>query len=347
MLPEKDRSSTHPDVRQSDEPRVLRTGVSVVIPVYNGALAVQALVDRTRVELARLAVEHEIILVNDGSRDASWRQIARLTDLSPIVLGIDLMRNYGQHAALLAGVRAARYDIVVTMDDDLQHRPEDIGRLIVALDEGFDVVYGTAASEERSIWRRVASRFTKLALAAALGADVAPMISSFRAFRTVVRDAFATFGGPYVCLDVLLAWGTSRFASVKVPHVGRQHGRSHYTFWKLVLHGLNLLTGFSTLPLHFASILGFLFTAFGILVLSYVMVAYLLQGGSVPGFPFLASVIAIFSGAQLFALGIIGQYLARIHYRTMDRPSYVVRAMATSKGRGPSDRPPYSDRDEG
>ena len=124
---------------------------------------------------------------------------------------------------------------------------------------------------------------------------------------------------------MLLTWGTVRFGAVDVRHEPRAFGASNYTFRKLVIHALNMMTGFSTLPLQFASLVGFAFTLFGIGVLAYVIGRYLMEGSSVAGFPFLASVIAIFSGAQLFALGIIGEYLARMHFRMMERPTYTVR----------------------
>jgi undecaprenyl-phosphate 4-deoxy-4-formamido-L-arabinose transferase len=158
-----------------------------------------------------------------------------------------------------------------------------------------------------------------------MGAETARNVSAFRAFRTPVREAFASYQGPFVSIDVLLTWATTRFAAVEVRHDSRRNGISNYTFRKLVVHALNMMTGFSTLPLQLASMVGFAFTLFGMGVLFYVVGRYLLQGGSVPGFPFLASIIALFSGAQLFALGIIGEYLARMHFRSMERPTYVVR----------------------
>jgi undecaprenyl-phosphate 4-deoxy-4-formamido-L-arabinose transferase len=193
------------------------------------------------------------------------------------------------------------------------------------LAKGYDVVYGTPAQERHGLWRDLASQVTKIALQSAMGAETARKVSAFRVFRTHLRDAFANYRGPFVSIDVLLTWGSTRFSSVTVQHDPRRVGVSNYTFRKLLTHALNMMTGFSTVPLQLASLIGFLFTLFGIAVLIYVLGRYIIQGGSVPGFPFLASVIAIFSGAQLFALGIIGEYLARMHFRMMDRPAYVVR----------------------
>jgi len=141
--------------------------------------------------------------------------------------------------------------------------------------------------------------------------------------RAGVRERLCR--GPFVSIDVLLTWGTTRFSHVTVRHDRRRLGQSNYTFRQLATHAFNMMTGFSTLPLQIASLIGFLFTLFGFGILAVVLLNYLLNGSTVPGFAFLASIIAIFSGAQLFALGIIGEYLARIHFRTMDRPTYLVR----------------------
>ena len=143
--------------------------------------------------------------------------------------------------------------------------------------------------------------------------------------RTQIRDAFSMFHNPFVSIDVLLSWGTNRFAVVRVRHDPRRLGVSNYTFRKLMVHALNMMTGFSSWPLRLASLIGFSFTLFGLAVLVFVLGRFLAQGTSVPGFPFIASLIAIFSGAQLVTLGIIGEYLARVYTRTMERPGYVVR----------------------
>jgi hypothetical protein len=155
--------------------------------------------------------------------------------------------------------------------------------------------------------------------------DIARNVSAFRAFRTQVRGAFLEYDSPFVSIDVLLSWGTTRFAAVSVKHDPRRKGKSNYDVSKLIIHAVNMITGFSALPLRIANYLGFGFTLFGIGTLVYVMGNFVIRGGSVPGFSFLASMLAIFSGVQLFTLGIIGEYLARMHYRIMDRPSFTVR----------------------
>ncbi|MGD9107085.1 MAG: hypothetical protein PVJ87_09640, partial [Desulfobacterales bacterium] len=167
------------------------------------------------------------------------------------------------------------------------------------------------------------SKLTKLALQSAMSIEIARNVCAFRAFRTQLRDAFSAYKSPFVSIDVLLTWGTTRFGMVSVRHESRPIGKSNYTSRKLLIHAMNMITGFSVLPLQVASIMGLVFTIFGMGVLIFVVGCYLLFGKSVPGFAFLASVIAIFSGGQLFSLGIIGEYLARIHLRTMQKPQYV------------------------
>src|SRR5262249_34325278 len=153
------------------------------------------------------------------------------------------------------------------LDDDLQHPPEEIPTLLDKLSEGYDVVYGTPRQVQHGFWRAAASRITKLALQGAIGAETARYVSAFRAFRTAARAAFDHYQGSFVSIDVLLTWATTRFAAVPVRHDQRHAGVSNYTVRKLVTHALNMMTGFSVVPLQVASVLGFAFTLFGLALL--------------------------------------------------------------------------------
>ncbi|MCX6067362.1 MAG: glycosyltransferase family 2 protein [Chloroflexi bacterium] len=297
--------------------------LSVVIPVYNGQDTIIELVERLGNVLPGISDSYETVLVCDGSPDHSWQVIEQLAARYPWVRGIELMRNYGQHNALLCGVRAARYEIIVTLDDDLQHPPEEIPVLLARLEEGFDVVFGVPKKLPHSWWRNLTSVITKNLVGYVMGYQSIRDISSYRVFRTHIRKAFENYRGPDLLLDVLLTWGTSRFGTVPVEESPRMVGKSNYNMLKLIKMALTLLTGYTTVPLRFASILGFLFTIFGIFDLIYILVTYFVLG-SLPGFSFLASTIIIFSGVQLFALGIIGEYLARVFDRSYGRPTYQV-----------------------
>jgi glycosyltransferase involved in cell wall biosynthesis len=298
--------------------------VSVVVPIYKGERCIEPLVAELIRTLPTFTENYEIILVNDGSPDQSWPLIERLTREHLCVRGIRMMRNYGQHNATLCGVRAASYEVVVTMDQDLQHPPREIPLLLDKLEEGYDVVYGAPRKLPQRFWRNVMTASIKWILAKVIGLPSVHDVSAFRAFRTNLRNAFVSFQSPSLILDVLLSWGTTRFTSVLVDIAPAE--RSNYSFTMLVRTATLILIGYSTLPLRFASWIGFAMTLFGLGVFIYVLVVYF-TAGSPPGFPFLASIIALVSGAQLFALGIFGEYLARMFDRSMDRPPYVVQEM--------------------
>ncbi|MGF6754844.1 glycosyltransferase family 2 protein [Paraburkholderia sp. GAS42] len=299
-------------------------GISVVVPVYRSAPTLVPLIERLTPVLKSAAEPYEVILVEDGGLDGSWQVIEMLAENDAHVRGIRLGRNYGQHNALLCGIRLARYSVIVTLDDDLQHPPEEIPKLLERLNAGFDVVYGAPEREQHSFWRDRASVITKIALQSTMGVETARHVSAFRVFRSALRDAFSAYRSPFVSIDVLLTWSTTRFTHVTVRHDPREIGVSNYTFRKLFNHAMNMVTGFSTVPLQIASLVGFGFTLLGVGLFCYVLARYFINGTSVPGFPFLASIIAIFSGAQLFALGMIGEYLARMHFRSMGRPAYAI-----------------------
>jgi glycosyltransferase involved in cell wall biosynthesis len=301
----------------------MKPSVSVVIPVYRGAPTLESLVIGLIPVLTKICSKFEVILVNDDSPDDSWKIINSLSINYPSVKGIRLMRNYGQHNATLCGVRAARYPICVTLDDDLQHPPTEIHKLLEKLDEGYDVVYGTPIKQPQGFIRNLITSWTKRTLAYVMGIPNLRNISAFRCFKTDLRKAFDQYQSPNVTLDVLLSWATTRFASIPVGILPPPEHRSNYNYRSLIRYTLLVLTGYSTAPLRFASIMGFVMTLVGIGVFIYVISIFMFAG-SIPGFPFLVSIIAIFGGTQLFALGIFGEYLARIFTRSMDKPTYVI-----------------------
>ncbi len=302
-------------------------GISFVVPVYRSSESLPPLAARIRAWALAAGREHELLFVDDNGDGSSAATLTAIAAADPQVRVITLSRNYGQHNALLCGVRAARMPLIVTLDDDLQHPPEELDRMLAVFTDDVDLVYGYAEREPAGLWRNLASVATKRVVLAARGRDGAPWISAFRLFRTRLRDAFAGYDSPHVALDVLLAWATTRAVAVPVAHQPRAFGRSTYTTRRLVSLALTLLIGYSDRLLHLASLLGIAFAGFGFMLLVYVIAHYFLHdGASVPGFTFLASVISIFAGIQLLVLGLIGEYLARLHARSTGRPAYVVRA---------------------
>ncbi len=296
-------------------------GVSIVIPTYRSPDTLEILVSRILRSVAGLC---EVIIVDDGNADGTWVKIQEISSRQNEVKGIRLSRNYGQHSALLAGIRLARYSTVVTIDDDLQNPPEEIPKLLSQLNSNVDVVYGISSHVSQNFWRRNSSKMTRIFFKTVLGFKSARQMSSFRAFRTILRDGFAGDIGPQVSIDALLTWSTTRFAQIEVGHAQREHGVSNYSFKKLFSFMLDTATSYSSRPLRAATSIGFITTVFGLMNLAWVLWHAAFASGSVPGFPFLASSISIFSGVQLIVLGVMGEYLGKMHFRIMSKPTYTV-----------------------
>ena len=299
--------------------------VSVVIPAYKSSQTLPQLVEELRRCVRPLVDEFEIVIVDDGSADDTWDTIERLAATGDDVRGLQLLRNYGQHNALLAGIRAARQPLVLTMDDDLQHPPREVAKLFDALGPDVDLVYGRPAQERQALWRNVASRVAKWSMATLLGPDVYPGSGPFRLFRRELVAAAAEVHDPSLSIDVLLSWATNRIVDVPVEYEERTAGRSGYSLTRLLRHMANMITGYSSRPLRMVSVFGVLTAFLGFALLFYVLVRFVVSGSDVAGFTFLAATVTLFSGVQLLSLGVLGEYVSRVHFRSMGKPVYVVR----------------------
>jgi undecaprenyl-phosphate 4-deoxy-4-formamido-L-arabinose transferase len=285
---------------------------------------------------------YEVILVVDGSPDNTWDVAKELSGRYSSVRAIRLARNYGQHNALIAGVRAARYELVITMDDDLQHPPDQLPVLLKALTDDLDLVYGVAEEEEHGFLRSLASRSVKLGLATVLGVREAKSLSALRVFRTFLRDGFDGLQGPHAEIDVAFSWGTTRIGAATVRMDDRANGRSNYSVKKLFGHALNMVLGYSTRPLRAVSYLGLGCAALGLALLGYVLWVYFVGDTTVAGFTSIASMVALFSGAQMLAIGVLGEYVGRLHSGGMGRPTYVVRERTDTDAHPDIDADPAS-----
>lgn len=313
--------------------------LSIVIPCYRSVRTLPQLMERLAKASSSLvssgAVGNvEVIFVVDGSPDDTEAVAQKLAAQDSRVRVLTLRRNFGQHNALVAGIRAAEGSLLVTMDDDLQHPPEEISKLLSTLAETqADLVYGVPLEEEHGIFRSASSRLVKRGLAIA-GVENASLVGAFRAFRTDLRDGFRESGDHQVNLDVLLSWTTNRVTSCKVQMDQRTEGSSSYNFRRLVRHTLNMVTGYGTLPLRLATWLGFFCGALGVALLVWILVQFAIGVTTVPGFTTLAALISLFSGAQMVTIGVIGEYLGRQHFRSMRRPMYVIRRSADQEPAG-------------
>ncbi|HEY0258738.1 MAG TPA: glycosyltransferase family 2 protein [Lacisediminihabitans sp.] len=317
--------------------------VTVVVPCYRSRGTLGELVERITASMdllveSRAVDDWELILVIDGSPDDTAVVARESAAKAPAIHVIEFTRNFGQHNALLAGIRAARHDTIVTMDDDLQHPPEEVFKLLSMLeDERIDLVYAVPEEEEHGALRSTASRFVKGSLALA-GVPNARWVGAYRAFRTELREGFALVDDPQLNLDVLLSWSTVSVAPVRVTMNKREEGHSSYSLAKLASHAFNMITGYGVVPLKLATWLGFGCGGLGIVLLIVVLIRYLVGDTTVAGFTTTIALISLFSGAQMLTIGIIGEYLGRQHFRSMHKPAYVVKrqdllkAVSTDEG---------------
>lgn len=300
------------------------TSITVVIPCYRTPGTLHEVCEQLLEHVAPLADEFELVLVDDGSPDDTWERIVEVVEAHDWVRAVRLSRNYGQHNALLAGLRVASHPIVITMDDDLQNPPSEVPRLLAALADDVDLVYGTPVVETHSAFRNLSSVGTKRLMSKLLGPEVNSKMSAFRVFRRRLLSGSTLVNDPFVSLDVLLSWATTKVAIVEVDFDRRKEGASGYTLSKLFRHAVNMVTGYSTRPLRAVSALGFTISVLGFGLLIYVLARFAIEPSGVEGFTFLAAAISLFSGVQLLSLGVVGEYLARMHFRTMGRPTFTV-----------------------
>jgi polyisoprenyl-phosphate glycosyltransferase len=304
--------------------------VSVVIPVYRSRETLNPLIDRLVAALEGTSLSYEIICVDDGSPDDSWLELSRIQRTYPNqVVAVQLMRNFGQHNALMCGFRHACGRYLVTMDDDLQHPPEELPRLVAAIEStNHDLVYGVPLDRQHQSWRNLGSAVVTAFYRHVFRMRVTP--SAFRIVRRELIEAILSYDLNYTYVDGLLAWNTRRIGQLPVRHEARKVGRSGYSVGKLLVLALNLFTNFSLLPLQVVSLCGFLAAAAGFAIGGYYLVEYFLNRIVVPGYASIIVAIFLLGGLQLLALGIMGEYLGRLHLNVNRKPQYTIRSIRSA-----------------
>jgi len=299
--------------------------LSVVIPLYRS----EASIERVVADLAALTLEGglEIVLVNDGSPDGTLGVCRRIAASCPVpVTVVNLARNFGEHNAVITGLRHARGQWVVTMDDDGQNPPAEALRLLEAAQRGgHDAVFGDYEVKEHSAWRNLGSWFANRVAGWVLDKPSGLYLSSFRCLSRFLVEQIVRYAGPYPYIDGLILQCTRSVTSIEVQHKARVEGRSGYTVRKLVHLWLNLFTNFSVLPLRLATVLGLSLAALGVLGVGWVVFLHLTQRGPAFGWGSLMAALLVFSGTQLVMLGLIGEYLGRAYLSANGRPQAVVR----------------------
>ncbi len=262
-------------------------------------------------------------------------RLSKLQSQYPEITAIQLMRNFGQHNALMCGLRHARGDLIVTMDDDLQNPPEEIPVLVAAIEGGdYDLVYGKYRRKRHGRWRNFGSAVVNVFYRLVFHLTVT--VTAFRVMRRQLAQSILSYDLNFTFLDGLLAWNTQRMGEVPVDHEPRQDGRSGYSLRRLALLAMNLFANFSLLPLQMVSLLGFVFSLIGFGLGSYYLVLYFLDRLVVPGYASTIVAILVLGGTQLLALGVIGEYLGRLHLNVNRKPQYTVRETLGHRSDEPS-----------
>lgn len=307
------------------------SSLSIVIPVYNSEATIGRLVDAVVETLARHFTRLEIVLVNDGSIDQSHRHARDAQRRhTGIVRYIQLARNFGEHNAVMCGLRYVTGDCAVIIDDDFQNPPAEILKLVNKLREGYDVVYSYYEQKRHYLFRNLGSRFNDRVATKLLRKPKGLYLSSFKAINRFLVRSILEYTGPYPYIDGLILRSTTSIGRQLCEHHEREAGRSNYTLQRLIRLWLNMFTSFSVVPLRLASIMGFAMSFLGLglavlFVLSWLKGGIFFQQTIPPGWGSLIVCVTVFAGIQLMVLGMIGEYLGRLTLTQNRSPQYIVR----------------------
>jgi undecaprenyl-phosphate 4-deoxy-4-formamido-L-arabinose transferase len=312
-----------------------RPEISIVIPVFNGGRSIGPLVRQLAETFAGSA--WEVVLVNDGSADESEVVCSRLVDeFDGRVTLLHLARNFGEHNAVLAGVKESAGEYVAIIDDDAQQAPQDIARMLDELREkNHDVVYGRYEQKQHSWFRNLGSRFNDRMANVMLRKPPELYLSSFKVMNRFLADEICKYQGPFPYIDGLILRSTQNFGQLTVGHRQRAEGRSNYTLRRLVRLWLNMFLNFSILPLRLAATTGILFSLVSLVILVAIVIDKVWVNPELTvGIPSVLVAIVFFAGIQLFLTGMVGEYLGRVFLDSTGTPQYVVRYVKRGQPRG-------------
>jgi len=315
--------------RLLDTPRSASPHLSVVVPAYRSEACLPALAEAIDRAIGDLPWDVELVLVNDCSPDATWNVIERLCQAHPRIIGIDLRRNFGQDCAILTGIRQARGQCIAIMDDDLQHDPADLPKLVARLAEGHDVVYADFERKQHKLWKNLGSWFNGKVAEWVLDKPPGVYLSPYKVLRRDVAVMIANNLGPEPYIDGLIFQVTSRISQIPAEHHRRHAGSSSFTFWKSVNVWARLAFTFSARPLRLATACGFAMAITGaVLAVAVVMYRLLFPDSFGPyatGWSSLMVALLLIAGVQLLFFGIFGEYLGRTYLRVNEKPQTSIR----------------------
>jgi len=309
-----------------------KTIISIVVPVYKSQECVEALVNS--VDECLNDIDYELILVNDCSPDNSWQEIKKTVQSNEKVIAINLRKNSGQDNAIMAGFSTANGDYVVVMDDDLQHDPADIRKLVQELEKGdFDVCFAKFPKKNHKLWKNLGSWFNGKMAEIILNKPREIYLSPFKVIRKEVVDEIVKYKGPYPYVDGILFSITQNMSQVDAEHHDRFMGQSNYTLLRSIAVWLKLMTSFSVFPLRIATLIGSMASILGFLLALFYLVRYFIEGTTVEGWTSLMVIILVLSGTILVALGAIGEYVGRSYVQLNCRPQYSIKEILNIENR--------------
>lgn len=298
--------------------------LSVVIPVFNEERNLDALHARLTAVLDALGRSSEIVLVDDGSRDASVELMRALAGRDRRLVVVELARNYGQHAAVFAGFEHARGAVVVTLDADLQNPPEEIPKLLAKIDEGYDVVGGWRARRQDSVLRTLPSRLVNKFTSRVTGCELKDYGCMLRAYRSTIVERMLRHREISTFIPALATMVGGRIVEIPVEHSVRHAGESQYNLWRLIKLNYDLVTGFSVLPLQLLTLAGFVMSVLGVGFGAFLGVRRLIVGPEVEGVFTLFAILFFFVGTLYMGMGLLGEYVGRIYQEVRGRPRFIV-----------------------
>lgn len=306
--------------------------ISYVIPCYNSMKTLAGVVEEIKTKMKEmLNYEYEIILVNDCSLDATFDVIRVLCKENRNITGISLAKNFGQHAALMAGFRTACGDIIVCLDDDGQTPAKEVDKLIGRIEEGYDVVYAEYENKKHSLFRNIGSRMNQRMTESMLDKPKELYISSYFAARRFVIEEMKTYHNPYPYVIGLVLRTTKNICNVKVSHRARAEGQSGYSIRKLVSLWVNGFTSFSVKPLRLAAVSGVVVAIAGFVYAVWTIIKKFIYPMAPVGWSSTVAIILIIGGMILFVLGMIGEYIGRIYICINNSPQYVIKEKVGNK----------------
>jgi undecaprenyl-phosphate 4-deoxy-4-formamido-L-arabinose transferase len=301
--------------------------LSIVVPVYGSGMIIPSLVEKVQKEMIEKGLDNqfEMILVNDSSPDNSWQVICSLAKQYPFIKGISLRRNTGQHNATMAGLNNVSGEIVVIMDDDLQHPPSAIAEMTDVILKGYDVCYTRYLNRQHALWKKVGSNFNNWIATRLLNKPKGLYLSSFKAMRKEIVDEVIKYNGPYAYVDGLILDVTDSITMIDIEHQPRVIGEGNYDLRRSISLWLKMATSFSVLPLRLASFIGFLFAALSLVMIGVVFIQKLLHPEISAGWASLMATVIFIGGVQIFSIGLIGEYLGRTYLKLNGKPQFVIR----------------------